>query len=137
MINWTIEDGSLPLYHIRREFNLADWVTKVRPLTVADLDAESPWQKGLPWMSLPTDQLPISKFEKVDVNSKTQDEIDQECYNDPHFLDMTQNPHPLLVEDQTSSNQEEVGKSYQVTMSTITNRPPFFIDIIGLGWFRA
>ena len=137
MINWTVDDESLPLYHIRRELNLADWVTKLRPITVKDIDAHSPWQKGLSWMSLPTDQLPVSKFSKVEIDQKLQEEIAQECHNEPHFLDAKLCPHPLLVESQAAPPGVQEKGSIQVTLTTATNRPPLFIDIIGLGWFRA
>ena len=137
LINWTIEGNSLPLFHIRREHNLADWVTKVQPISAKDVDSESPWQKGLPWMSLPTDQLPISAFSKVKVSQETQAEISQECFSDPYFLDTKQKPHPLLVESFTHPTVSAQGSAHQAMISITAPRPKFFIDIIRLGWFQT
>jgi hypothetical protein len=50
--------AAYPLYHIDGCINLADLVTKPREIVPEDIDERSAWQTGLPWMTLPTEQLP-------------------------------------------------------------------------------
>ena len=58
-------DGAetIPLYHIDGTLNVADMVTKPRSITPGDLATGSPWMNGLPWMRLPTEDLPTQQYE--------------------------------------------------------------------------
>ena len=58
MIEWTTGRDYLPLYHVDRELNLSDLLTKKHDLTIKDLSTGSNWKTGYPWMKLET--LPIS-----------------------------------------------------------------------------
>jgi hypothetical protein len=58
-IKWTVGDqDTLPLFHIPGVQNLADLLTKPQQVGNPDLDTDSAWQTGLPWMRVPLDSLP-------------------------------------------------------------------------------
>ena len=137
MVQWTLEDNSLPIFHISGEFNLADWVTKIKPLALDDINSESPWQKGLPWMLLPTNQLPVTPFSKIKISEENSRDVSQECHNEPYFLAPENNAHPILAELFPPRESEDTAASCHTISGDPIGRKPFFIDIISLGWFRA
>ena len=137
MVQWTLDDKSLPLFHVSGALNLADWVTKVKPLALEHIDANSPWQKGLPWMRLPTDQMPLTPFSKMTVSRENLEEVSQECHNEPYFLDPTRNTHPILADLFPPREKGEPVINCQTVINSPKSRKTFFIDLIGLGWFRA
>ena len=137
MIYWTLNNKSLPLFHIKGELNLADWVTKIKPLALEHIDNDSPWQQGLPWMLLPTDQLPLTPFSELTISGDSLQEISQECHNEPFFLDSSQTTHPILAELFLTQQEAKPVSTAQVAVRNLMKREPFFIDIIGLGWFRT
>jgi Pao retrotransposon peptidase len=47
----------IPLYHVDGDSNVADMVTKPRRIQITDIDHDSVWMTGLPWMCLPTENL--------------------------------------------------------------------------------
>jgi hypothetical protein len=58
-IKWTVgELETFPLFHIPGDQNLADLLTKPHLVDNSDLDSDSKWQNGLPWMRSPLDALP-------------------------------------------------------------------------------
>jgi hypothetical protein len=71
----------IPLYHIDGEINLADLLMKPRPIDLKDVDAESTWMSGLPWMKLPTSELPKNEGCHV-LRAEDKDLIDQELFLD-------------------------------------------------------
>jgi len=63
MIRWMTEGKEeIPLFHVRGLENLADVLTKVRPIMLRDLQTTSAWFSGLNWMALPTPDLPREQF---------------------------------------------------------------------------
>ena len=60
MIEWTTGREYLPLYHVDRELNLSDLLTKKHDLTIEDLSIGSIWQTWHPWMRLDTVDMPLS-----------------------------------------------------------------------------
>jgi hypothetical protein len=68
----------IPLYHIDGELNLADLLTKPRAIAVHDVSTHSEWMTGLPWMKLPTAELPRAQPTTVRPEEKLI--IDQELF---------------------------------------------------------
>ena len=137
MFQWTLNNESIPLFHIRGELSLADWVTKIKPLALEHIDSDSPWQQGLPWMHLPTDQLPLTPFSELSMSKDSLEEMSQECYSEPFFLESSQATHPILTESMSWQHEARPTATVQLAVRNLAGRKPFFIDIIGLGWFRT
>ena len=112
-------------------------VTKIKPITLNDIVLDSPWQKGLPWMQLPTGELHLTSFSKVEANLQTWKEISQEGHTNPFFLEPACAPHPLLVESFPPPESESSSNNILATIGTKSTRPSFFINIMALGWFCA
>ena len=88
MIEWTTglsEDQPLPLFHIEGERNLADLLTKKHDLQVSEVDMESEWQKGLDWMKLPTNQMPLTRYSDLTAAHDSQ-EAKKELFQEPFEL---------------------------------------------------
>jgi hypothetical protein len=68
----------IPLYHIDSELNLADLLTKPRAIAVYDVSTHSEWMTGLPWMKLPTAELP--RVQPTTVCPEEKLIIDQELF---------------------------------------------------------
>ena len=85
MIKW-IAHGyeEIPLYHVRGLDNLADVLTKVRPVTSRDLQITSAWFCGVNWMTSCTVELPKEQF-------TTLPEEDLEPYNKEVFQEVEAN----------------------------------------------
>ena len=126
LIEWTLDSESIPLFHITTEKNLADLVTKFHDISFIDLDALSAWQSGLPWMTFPTDNLPCTSYEKLSISSTVEPLISDECYDDPFF-----------AANITNSKTIEPELKLENQPSMLIQRPLFFIDLEGLGWFKA
>jgi hypothetical protein len=96
--------AAYPLYHIDGPSNLADLVTKPREICREDIDESSAWQTGLPWMCMPTDQLPRVqivqplKEEEVDV-------FDQVVFHDVFLMREAEDHQLLIGADPTSKSQ--------------------------------
>ena len=54
MSKWTLGTERIPLFHIDGSLNIADLLTKHHDISRTCIDIGSPWQVGLPWMSLQT-----------------------------------------------------------------------------------
>ena len=182
MIQWTMDTKSIPLYHIEGKRNIADLLTKKHNIEIDDVAVDSEWQRGPEWMKKPTEQLPFKRYEDMNVPLKKQQDVNQECYDDPFFLskdtthhllkrqcppeedngettnnrEITTNSEKILATseeeliDLTISENKVETASYSVESNAGTpqqpacppgppkvKRKPFFIDLIGLGWFRA
>ena len=92
-----ILEGSPPLYHIDGKINIADLLTKKHSITPKDLTEGTEWQTGHPWMKLPLDQMPITRYEELTVKATDQQVVDQECFPTPFltghiWIDTAQDP---------------------------------------------
>ena len=133
LIAWTLEDREeIPLYHIDGKLNLADLLTKPRNITEKDVGLESKWQNGLHWMTLPTCDLPITSYNDINLPSKERESMRKECY-DENFL--ISSNHLLLKEELSQS--KEIGSHLAQNIVSSPERKPFFLDLIGKGWFRS
>lgn len=98
MIEWTTgETTTLPLFHIEGSLNPADLLTKKHAIEPSDLAVDSPWQKGMEWMNLPTSQMPLKSYEGIRTDAKVQQEVDKECFQDV-FLPKTANVHGMFTQ---------------------------------------
>jgi hypothetical protein len=62
MIEWTDQSiEELPLVHIDGTMNIADLLTKHHDISVSDLGPDSEWHKGMDWMTLPVEKMPIMR----------------------------------------------------------------------------
>jgi hypothetical protein len=78
-IKWVIGGvDTFPIYHIDSGMNMADMVTKPKQLYMADINAESLWQKGMQWMSLPSDSLPKTQV-KIPTGESERKDFESSC----------------------------------------------------------
>ena len=76
----TAEDVKMPLYHIDGTLNPADLVTKRHEITPEKIGPGSVWQNGEHWMSLPTDQMPLTTYDDLKLSKAEEAEIQVECF---------------------------------------------------------
>ena len=83
-VEWTIGPYEvLPLYHIDGTANVADMLTKPMKIKPLDLGPNSLWMNGYKWMTLPLDQMPITKFSDLSYSDKEVSEVLNECFLEP------------------------------------------------------
>ena len=100
------DDDPLPLYHIDGKLNMADLLTKPNNITPKDIGLNSEWQTGLPWMTLPVNQMPISKYSDLQITIEETNNIDKECFPDPVFLKQGIDVH-LVQSTQSNMHNEK------------------------------
>ena len=71
---------SPPLYHIEGKSNPADFLTKPSNLKPSDLFEESVWCSGYEWMSLSTENIPVTSYRDLQLSSSQDKLINSECY---------------------------------------------------------
>lgn len=137
MIEWTTGSDNLPLYHINSEDNIADMITKPREVEMEEVSLKSEWQAGKAWMHKPTLQMPITAYQGINMPSKKQKEFQEECFSEPFFLTNKDTVHQLVLSNIESPQPEEHPLASQTVASGPKARTPFFIDLIGQGWFKG
>ena len=70
----------MPLFHIDGHLNPADLVTKRHEITPEKIGPGSIWQNGEPWMSLPTNEMPLTTYEDLKLSKADETEIKTECF---------------------------------------------------------
>ena len=76
-------DDDLPLFHIDGKLNVADLLTKPNSILPQDIGTDSTWQSGLPWMTKPLAEMPLTTYQDLTISSKEEDIIDAECFPEP------------------------------------------------------
>ena len=64
----------------RWNLNLAVLLTKKHELSPKDVSTDSPWQAGLDWMKLNTDDMPLMTYGQLTVPKPVQDLVKSECF---------------------------------------------------------
>jgi hypothetical protein len=135
-----IVDGNkvIPLYHIDGNSNIADMITKPRRVSVSDVQHDSQWMCGLPWMRLPTEDLPKSQFGFL-LRPEDEQAIAQEQFPDTvvHLADLES--RELLLRT-PSADQSVVNSNSFFTDNPCRPRKKWLqatFDFIDLGWSRA
>ena len=81
--------SQIELVHIPGQLNLADCLTKGTILP-KDLSEDSPWQNGLPWMSLELSDMPLTRFSDISLSKDEVAKYLAETLN----VDQTFSPDP-------------------------------------------
>ena len=103
MIQWTLdsEDGDkLPLYHVDGTENIADLLTKKHDISQNQVSIGSSWEKGLDWMKLPIENMPIKRYEDMQVNKDDDSEVKQECFDEPFLLSQGLESSLHMIQDE-------------------------------------
>jgi len=74
----------IPLYHIPGLDNLADILTKPRTLKLEEIFPTSSWHTGLPWMRLPSDELPSNQV--VDLKEDLVEQFNKEVFQEVELV---------------------------------------------------
>jgi hypothetical protein len=115
--------------------NLADFVTKPREICCKDIDESSAWQTGLPWMRMPTDQLPRVQIVRP-LKEEEVDVFDQEVFHDVFFVREAEDRQLLIGADPTSKSQPPL-----VHMLTLAHFKEewltSWVDFLKLVWRRS
>jgi hypothetical protein len=161
-IKWVIGGvDTFPIYHIESGMNLADMVTKPKQLYMADINAESLWQKGMQWMSLPSDSLPKKQI-KVPVGESEKKDFESELFPEVYSREYPEEDRLLFLEvedrpladlcwvpdlaglDPRKSDKEMASQPKQSESQFVSIAIPFKlswlagrIDFEDLGWQRA
>ena len=165
MIEWTTgEVDDLPLYHIDGKMNIADLLTKKHSIKVADLDNESEWQAGLPWMLLSTVNMPLKRYSDLKLDNSNQTEMVKECYQEPFnfhvagssdadidlkcpqgcystaedvYVDALDIVASVELDHGSSNNTEGQVHFAEHKSGGNLEEQTFIVDLISLGWQRA
>ena len=164
MVEWTTGlTDDLPLYHIQGTRNLADLLTKKHCLPLEEVDCDSEWQCGQGWMTLPLEEMPLTKYSDLKLDRDSLDKVGVECYQEPfilsnHLVTGCLASKEKWLEEVYSSALEFVGSnlaSYEHgekneegprTSVHISNKShksrkdmdkDIVVDMISKGWFRG
>ena len=106
MMEWTdLVTDEIPLHHIEGEMNVADLLTKKHDISITDLGQSSTWNLGPPWMTLPIENMPVTRYKDLCVSTYSRD-IDSECFQEP-----------FQHQEQPQPQQQEVGRAPQVHLN--------------------
>jgi len=110
-------------------------VTKPMELCKQDIDEKSAWQTGLPWMTLPTDQLPKEQLTRPPKDDEI-DVFEQETFPEVFLLDEREERELLLSTDScrtSACNQAFVVATHPLKEEWLSSH----VDFESLGWKRA
>jgi len=127
----------VPLFHIEGVNNLADMITKERSVKISDVDRGSLWQNGLPWMTLPTHELPNNQFETPP--KEMTDEFNREIFQEVevrHMAEATMERDLLIRMSMTLPIIEIQAMAVRVEMTPTTWFMMEF-DLVRMGWQRG
>jgi hypothetical protein len=97
-IKWVIGGvDTFPIYHIESSMNMADMVTKPKQLYMADINAESLWQKGMQWMSLPSDSLPKTQV-KIPTGESERKDFESELFPEVYSREYPEEDRLLFLD---------------------------------------
>ena len=141
LIQWTTDSEEVPLFHIQGMRNMADMVTKPQPISFETVDGGSPWQTGQPWMLLPTDQLPITKYDGINITAKKKALLKAECFEDPYFLGQKESDHTplnaMIAEYSLGTNPTPLTQPAVHGPLGSPPRPQLLLDLVEFGWFKS
>lgn len=152
MVEWTLntdeitDPGSLPLFHVAGIDNLADLLTKPHDISTEKVTIGSDWESGLVWMKLPTDEMPITKYSRLQVPSESSTQADLECFDEPFLLTQGLKSSAYMTQDSEDLEQlicvQEIDEPILDNVSSyIIQSDPvdrgLLVDVVGLGWAKA
>ena len=133
------------LAHISGAQNPADFLTKGSP-NLESMSESSPWMAGYPWMSINTEDMPLTRFSDVSLNKKQFNQyLEEVAHADPSSI-------PLADEEDSSyyiyPDVDDSGKVNCIirppimkqieTVNTIEPlRSKLLIDFIHIGWEKS
>jgi hypothetical protein len=128
----------VPLYHISGLENIADLLTKPRPVSHSDLQKESVWYTGLTWMALPNKDLPSDQF--ISIPENLEELYNQETFQEVATLQVTTPDEARIVLMATSQQETEnttVGCGSFASSMTKGTWFMWTFKFKELGWHRA
>jgi hypothetical protein len=133
-LRWVVgSETTYPLFHIPGEMNLADMVTRpIEPESI-DVKDESAWQRGIEWMTAPSENLPKDQ-PSIPQSSEDLEVFEKETFPDQILMITEYEERQMLI----SGDPKSEAGNYAIT-------PPQLgetwltkaIDFIRLGWKRA
>jgi hypothetical protein len=159
MIEWTLDSTEeLPLFHIDGRLNIADLLTKEHDVSTQTLDQKSEWQSGSCWMSLPIEEMPLTKYSKVKLDTSKEAEAGIECYQEPFSMSSvdchmacTRDVSEVYVDTIAVTTQNLLESHYEpegqldasngsvflAQAGAARGKDDFLVDMIALGWQRG
>ena len=119
LIQMTVNQDEIPLFHIEGVLNLADLLTKPHILETEDVSIGSLWETGHPWMKDHSENFPISKYTDLKVDKSSLQEIQVECFSDPLYPTTLQ-VHGLIKDHKTTFVTAPGRFKYQIILDPIT-----------------
>ena len=119
------EEDRVPLYHVDGTRNLTDLLTQDHDIKVEQVSIGSPWQDGEPCMKLDFKDMPLSIYEMLSLDKKSQEGVQNECFSE-FFLPESQKISINFVPDPGPSGPKEARVWSE-----------FIIDPIRLGWMKT
>ena len=135
LVNWTIElpsEQRLPLYHVAGIDNIADMLTKVHPIGPDHVTIGSVWEAGYEWMTRPTTEMPIRRYDEFKAPMEKEGEIKKELYEDP-FLIAT----GLDTTRDGEQNGSQLQSTLMVSIEEQDRNRQLLVDPVIYGWAKA
>ena len=92
----TPDSQDLPLYHIDGKVNTADLLTKPNPIKPSDLNSDSVWMNGYPWMKQDLSEMPILSYSDIQLSAQQSQSLNKECFPDITFPNQNLNQDSSL-----------------------------------------
>ena len=135
LVNWTMElppEQRLPLYHVASIDNIADMLTKVHPIGPDHVTIGSVWEAGHEWMTRPTTEMPIRRYDEFKAPMEKEGEIKKELYEDP-FLIAT----GLDTTRDGEQNGSQLQSTLMVSIEEQDRNRQLLVDPVIYGWAKA
>ena len=138
LLEWTTGAKNGVLFHVDGSQNLADMLTKEHNIGVEAVSKGSYWIEGLPWMRKDKKEMPIMPYEKLILDKKTTDNVQQECFPESFLkefsVDAEQAQDELGEVDEVPSEDHEFA-----VLATSAGRgvAELLVDPIFHGWMKS
>ena len=126
MCEWNLDSEEIPLFHIDGNLNILDLLTKHHKIGRNSVDIGSPWQNGVPWMKLETEEMSLLKYTDISVSKSAESAIREKCFEELFMGNI-----------QEIENQTITPESHAVGESIGRDKINLIVDPIQLGWQKS
>ena len=138
LMKWADVYDSVPLYHIPGELNVADLLTKDHMFSVAMVDRDSTWQRGMEWMKEPIESMSVTRYEDIAYSKAEAIQLADECMEIPFvYVVLEANEQSDKIVREFKRIPREVHTDSLHTMTHKSEEEEFLVDIVTLGWWKA
>jgi hypothetical protein len=114
------KSDQLPIYHIDGKINTADLLTKPNTIKPRDINSESLWMNGYPWMKENLSDMPLMSYTDIQLTAQQNQSVNKECFPDITF------PNQTMVTSSNHCNSCVIRPAQQTCYGTSPESPHCF-----------